>query len=60
MDLEFASFIAFHSCDSDPNMQQIKKNRSNKLEMKTLERKEKGKKSRRPINPNLGGEEPLC
>ena len=40
VDLVFASFIASHSCDSDPNMQQIKIHRWNKLEMKTLRKKE--------------------
>ena len=46
MDLVFASFIASHSCDSDPNMQQIKIHRWKKLEMKTLRKKREEKKGK--------------
>ena len=49
MDLVFASFIASHSCDSDPNMQQIKIYRSNKLEMNKIEKEKKTEKVRKNV-----------
>ena len=58
----FASFIAlhFHSCDSDPSMQQMKINTPKKLEIKSVQRKEKRNLDSSWKNPNLGGGELLC